>query len=99
MKLKNEQLKKPGKIDAQVNEITEESLINAFGVTQNHKLEAANILGAEGNTENWRIFQPDYQFIKDLQTIGKVWIKTIKKFSSFKWVVQKVQHLKLMPVA
>ena len=52
MKLKNERLKKEGKMDAKVNELTEESLFNAFGVTKDHMLEAAKILEAEGNTKN-----------------------------------------------
>ena len=32
MKLKNEKLKKEGKMDAEINELTEESLFNVFGV-------------------------------------------------------------------
>ena len=44
MKLQEEQLKKDGKMDAQVNKLTKESLISAFGVTQDHMLEPAKIL-------------------------------------------------------
>ena len=47
----------------------------------------------------WEILQPDYKIIMDLQTMGKVQIKKIKKYFSFKQVVPKVQHLKLMSVA
>lgn len=52
MKLKNERLKKEGKMDAKVNELTEESLFNAFGVTKDHMLNAAEILAKEKNTKH-----------------------------------------------
>ena len=38
MRLQKEELKKQGKVDAEVSEITEEDLIGAFGVTKDHML-------------------------------------------------------------
>ena len=52
MQLRKEELKKQSKVDAKVSEVTEDDIINAFGVTKDHTLEAAKILGNEGNTEN-----------------------------------------------
>ena len=81
MQLKKEELKKQGKGDAEVNEVTEESIISAFGITNNHMLKAARILEAGEIPKIWEILQPDYQIIMDLQTMGKVPIKTTKMFS------------------
>ena len=47
MHLKKEELKKQGRVDAEVSEVFEEDLIGAFGVTKNHMLKAAKILGKE----------------------------------------------------
>ena len=52
MKLRKEELKKQGKVEAEVSEVTEEDVAKAFGVTKDHMLEAAKILQAEENTEN-----------------------------------------------
>ena len=52
MQLRKEELKKQGKVDAKVDEVTKDDVINAFGVTKDHMLEAAKILSNEGNTEN-----------------------------------------------
>ena len=51
MQLRKE-LKKQGKVDAEVSEVTEEDVISVLGVTKDHMLEAAKILGNEGKTEN-----------------------------------------------
>ena len=52
MKLKKEELRNKGKISTEVSEITEDDMINAFGVTKDHMLKAAEILGKEEKTEN-----------------------------------------------
>ena len=52
MKLRKEELKKQGKVEAEVSEVTEEDVAKAFGVTKDHMLEAAKILQAEENTKN-----------------------------------------------
>ena len=52
MQLKKEELKKQGKVDTKVSKVTKDDVINAFGVTKDHMLEAAKILGNEGNTKN-----------------------------------------------
>ena len=52
MKLRKEELKKQGKVEAEVSEVTEEDVAKAFGVSKNHMLEAAKILQAEENTPN-----------------------------------------------
>ena len=52
MKLRKEELKKQGKVEAEVSEVTEEDVAKVFGVTKAHMLEAAKILQAEENTEN-----------------------------------------------
>ena len=52
MQLRKEEIKKQGKVEAEVSEITEDDMINTFGVTKDHMLEAAKILETEGNTEN-----------------------------------------------
>ena len=51
MKLKKEELRKQGKINTEVSEITKDDMINAFGVTKDHMLKAAKILGKEEKTE------------------------------------------------
>ena len=51
MQLRKE-LKKQGKVEAEVSEVMEEDIINDFGVTKDHMLEAAKILETEGNTKN-----------------------------------------------
>ena len=52
MQLRKEELKKQGKVNAEVSKVTKDDIINAFGVTKDHMLEAAKILGNEGNTKN-----------------------------------------------
>ena len=52
MQLRKEWLKKQGKVEAEVSEVTEEDVISASGVTKDHMLEAAKILETEGNTKN-----------------------------------------------
>ena len=44
MKLRKEELKKQGKVQAKVSEVTEEDVAKAFGVTKDHMLEATKIL-------------------------------------------------------
>ena len=51
MKLKKDELKKQGKVNAEVK-VTKENLTEAFGVTKDHMSKAAKILGKEENTEN-----------------------------------------------
>ena len=88
-KLRKEELKKQGKVEAEFSEVTVVDLISTFGVTKDHMLQAAKILETEGNTKNWEILQPDHLAIMDLQTMIKEQIKTIKKFCLFKQVVPK----------
>ena len=52
MQLRKEELKKQGKVNAEVSKVTKDDIINVFGVTKDHMLEAAKILGTERNTEN-----------------------------------------------
>ena len=52
MKLKKEELMKQGKINTEVSEITEDDMINTFGVTKGHMLKVAKILGKEEKTKN-----------------------------------------------
>ena len=51
MRLKKEELIKKGKINTEISEITEQDMINTFGVTKDHMLEAAEILGKEEHTK------------------------------------------------
>ena len=43
MKLRKEELKKQGKVEAEVSEVTEKDVAKVFGVTKDHLLEAAKI--------------------------------------------------------
>ena len=52
MQLRKEELKKPGKINTEVSEITKYDMISTFGVTKDHMLKVAEILGTEESTEN-----------------------------------------------
>ena len=52
MQLRKYDLKKQGKVEAEVSGVMEENVINAFGVTKDHMLEAAKILETEEKTEN-----------------------------------------------
>ena len=52
MQLRKEELKKHGKVDAEVSKVTEDDVINVFQVAKDHILEAAKILSNEGNTKN-----------------------------------------------
>ena len=90
MQLRKEELKKKAKVEAKVGKVTDELIISAFRVTENHMLEAVNILEVERNTKIWDTLQSDYQTIMDLQMMGKMQMKITMKFSLFKWVVTKV---------
>ena len=52
MKLRKEEIKKQGKVEAEVSKVTEEDVAKVFGVTRDHMLEATKILQAEENTDN-----------------------------------------------
>ena len=52
MKLKKDELKKQGKVNAEVSEVTEENFIEAFDVTKDHMSKVAEILGKGENTKN-----------------------------------------------
>ena len=52
IKLRKEELKKQGRVEAEVSEVTEEDVAKVFGVTKDNMLEAAKILQAEENTKN-----------------------------------------------
>ena len=51
MRIKREELKKQGRSSAQVNEITERDMIQAFGITEDQMEKAADILGKDEKTE------------------------------------------------
>ena len=51
MKIKREELKKQGKSSAQVKEISERDMIQAFGVTKDQMEKAAEILGKDEKTK------------------------------------------------
>ena len=51
MKLKKEELRNQGETSTEVSEIMEDGMINAFGVTKDHMLEAAKILEKEEKTK------------------------------------------------
>ena len=51
MKIRKEELKKQGKTNTQVNEITKRDMIQAFGVTEDQMQKAAEILGKDENSE------------------------------------------------
>ena len=51
MKVKREELKKQGKSSAQVNEILERDMIQAYGVTEDHMEKATEILGKDEKTK------------------------------------------------
>ena len=51
MKLKHEELKKQGRSSNQVNELTENNLIQAFGVTEDQMEKAALMLNRSENTK------------------------------------------------
>ena len=52
MQLIKEEFKKQGKVGAEISKVMEEDIINAFGVTKDHMLEAAKILETGGKTKN-----------------------------------------------
>ena len=52
MKLRTEELKKQGKVEAEVSEVNKEDIAKAFGVTKDHMLKATKILQPEENNEN-----------------------------------------------
>ena len=52
MQLRKEELKKQGKVEAEVSKVTEVSVISTFRVTKDHMFEVVKILEAERNTKN-----------------------------------------------
>ena len=62
MKLRKQELKKQGKVEAELSEVTEGNVAKAFGVTKDHMLEAAKILQDEENTENLDTQKRYYSF-------------------------------------
>ena len=46
MQLRKEELKKQGKVEAEVSEVTKESVISAFGVTKYHMPQGSNDHGS-----------------------------------------------------
>ena len=52
MKLKKDELKERASKPKQVNEITEENLMQAFGISEDHINKAASILERSESTEN-----------------------------------------------
>ena len=52
MQLRKEELKKQGKVEAEVSEVTKDAVISMVGVIKDHMLKVANILKTEGDTEN-----------------------------------------------
>ena len=59
MQLRKDKLKRQGKAEAKVSEVTDENFISMFGFTKDHMLEAATFLETEGNTEK-SVLWPDY---------------------------------------
>ena len=59
MKLKWDELKEQRGSSRQVNEITENNFIQAFGMTEDQMDKAAAILDRSESTEKWEIRQPD----------------------------------------
>ena len=51
MQLRKEELQKQGKVEADISEVTKESVISTFSVTKDHMLKAVRILETEGNTK------------------------------------------------
>ena len=51
MKLRKEELKKQGKAQMEVSEIREEDLVEAFGISKDQMVRAAEILAKDKNTE------------------------------------------------
>ena len=51
MRLKKEELKNKGKVETEVSEITEGELVEAFGVTKDQMVRAAEILAKDVNTK------------------------------------------------
>ena len=52
MQLRTEELKKQGKIEAEVSKVTEDTVISMLRVTKDHILKVAKILETEGDTKN-----------------------------------------------
>ena len=99
MQLRKEELKKQGKVEAEVSEVTEESVISTFGVTKDYMLEAAKILEAEGNIKNLGDPSAWLPNLYGPANCGKNVDQVTKMFSLFKQVVPKVPNSKLMLVA
>ena len=55
MKLRKEELKRQGKPQMEVNEIGEEDLVEAFGISKDQMVRAAEILAKDENTEKSRL--------------------------------------------
>ena len=52
MKLKKEELKKQGKVNTEVSEITKGDLVEAFGITKDQMIKAGKILSKDEKTKN-----------------------------------------------
>ena len=59
MKLRREELKKQGIAQTEVSEISEGDLVEAFGITKNQMVRAAEILAKDKNTKNWETHHSD----------------------------------------
>ena len=59
MKLKRDKLKEQRSSSRQVNEITENNFIQAFGMTEDQMDKAAAMLDRSKSTKNREIHQPD----------------------------------------
>ena len=51
MKLRREKLKKQGKVDIEVSEITKGDLVEAFAIPKDQMIKAGKILGKNENTK------------------------------------------------
>ena len=93
MKLRKEELKKQGKVEAEDSEVTEDDVAKAFGVTKTTCWRLQRFYKLKKIPKNQETLQHDYLLITDQQTMVKVWIR-IKRYCSFKQVVPKALHSK-----
>ena len=90
-RIKREELKKQGKSSAQVNEITERDMIQAFGVTEDKMEKAAEILGKDRKKlKSQEIRHSDYQKGMNLRATMTVWRKQRRTYYSYNQGIQKV---------
>ena len=52
MQLRKEELRKQGKVKADISKVSKEDVSKTYGITKDHMIEDAKILQAEENTEN-----------------------------------------------